>query len=85
MCISNIYLSTVFICSWLCAFLNTGYTIDSISTLSSESILAFTVVSLSSSLSDVTHSVQVKAEDMDAYAPKDLLIVTTGSQVSYCR
>jgi hypothetical protein len=26
--------------------------------------------------------VQVKAEDMDAYAPKDLLIVTTGSQVS---
>ncbi len=24
---------------------------------------------------------QVKAEDMDAYAPKDLLVVTTGSQV----
>jgi len=23
----------------------------------------------------------VKAEDIDAYAPKDLLIVTTGSQV----
>jgi hypothetical protein len=27
---------------------------------------------------------QVKAEDMDAYAPKDLLVVTTGSQVCYC-
>jgi len=25
----------------------------------------------------------VKAEDIDAYAPKDLLIVTTGSQVRY--
>lgn len=24
---------------------------------------------------------KVKAEDIDAYAPKDLLIVTTGSQV----
>ena len=27
--------------------------------------------------------VQVKAEDMDSYAPKDLLIVTTGSQVYF--
>lgn len=26
---------------------------------------------------------QVKVEDMDAYAPKDLLIVTTGSQVGH--
>ncbi len=25
---------------------------------------------------------QVKVEDMDAYAPNDLLVVTTGSQVS---
>lgn len=25
---------------------------------------------------------QVKVEDIEAYAPKDLLIVTTGSQVS---
>jgi hypothetical protein len=29
-------------------------------------------------------SILVKAEDMDAYAPKDLLVVTTGSQVCYC-
>ena len=28
---------------------------------------------------------QVKIEDIDAYAPKDLLIVMTGSQVSYSR
>ena len=26
---------------------------------------------------------QVKVEDIDAYAPKDLVIVTTGSQVRY--
>lgn len=31
----------------------------------------------------VSNFTQVKAEDIDAYAPKDLLIVTTGSQVSY--
>lgn len=30
-----------------------------------------------------TSSLQVKADDIDAYAPKDLLIVTTGSQVKY--
>lgn len=48
-------------------------------------IVQYSSLILMSSLSVFSYIVQVKVEDIDAYAPKDLLIVTTGSQVSESR